>query len=194
MPKFPQLPRVVFGGPDPNYWRALGQFIEAFSTCEAVVFDVLAFHAGVSIPIAKAVFSGIRMDAAINLINRIVTEVHAVAPERGADLAKLFSQLRSIMDVRNKIIHYGTFVTIDKGRVASTARLALTPEKVQEHRASVEVLEAMTADIIRIYNALLWDLNRNRPSPSDPSLRDPWQYKPESPTAHRKGKSSDRRS
>jgi hypothetical protein len=102
-----------------------------------------------------------------------------MAPERRADLAKIFSQLRLITDMRNRIIHYGSYATTDKGRITTTARIALTPEKVQEHRASVDVLQAMTADIIRIWNALLWDMIPNRPSLSDPSLREAWQYNPD---------------
>jgi hypothetical protein len=84
--------------------------------------------------------------------------------------------------MRNRILHYGGLVTTDKGRITTTARITLTPERVQEHRASIEVLQAMTADVIRIHNALLWDMLPNRPSLSDPSLHEPWQYKPE-PTA-----------
>src|SRR5690349_15388889 len=117
------------------------------------------------------------MDAAIRYIHRIA-EVRSVAPERRTDLDKVFSQLRLITELRNRIIHYGSFVTMDKGRVTTTARFALTPERVQEHRASIEVLDAMTADIERMYNALLYDLNPKRPSLSDPSLNEPWRFKP----------------
>jgi hypothetical protein len=173
-----RLPNNIIVEPDPNYWRALGQFVEAFSACEGVVFSVLTFYAGVSIPVAKALFASTRIDAAINFINRIA-EARSMAPERRADLVRIFSQLRQITEMRNRIIHYGSYATTDKGRITTTARIALTPERVQEHRASVDVLQAMTADIIRIWNALLWDMLPNRPSLSDPSLLEPWQYKPE---------------
>jgi hypothetical protein len=99
--------------------------------------------------------------------------------ERRADLVRIFSQLRLIIEMRNRIIHYGSYATTDKGRITTTARIALTLEKVKETRASIDVLQAMTADIIRIWNALLWDMLPNRPSLSDPSLHEPWQYKPE---------------
>jgi hypothetical protein len=99
-----------------------------------------------------------------------------MVPERRPDLTKILSQLRLITEMRNRIIHYGSFVTTDKGRVTKTARGALTPKGAQEHRASIEVLEAMTADVSRIYIALLWDMNPNRPSLSDPSLTEPWRY------------------
>ena len=154
LPKDPYASRVLLVGPDSNYHRALGQFIEEFAACEGIVFSVLTFYAGVSLPVAKAVFARTRMDGAIDYINRIA-EARSMAPERRADLAKIFSQLKLITEMRNKIIHYGSFVSTDKDRITTTFRVALTRERVQEHRASIDVLEAMTADIIRIYNALL---------------------------------------
>jgi hypothetical protein len=181
IPADPSTARVLLVGPDPNYYRALGQFIEAYATCEGVIFSVLTFYAGVSIPVAKALFARTRMEGAVNYISRIA-EALSMAPERRADLRKIFSQLKLITEMRNRLIHSGSFVTTDKGRVTTTARIALTAEQLQEHRASIEVLEAMSADVVRIYNALLWDMNPNRPSLSDPSLTEPWQYKPEPST------------
>jgi hypothetical protein len=181
MPEDHPTPTVLAGEPDPNYWQALGQFIEVFSTCEGVVFSVFTFYADLTIPVAKALFARTRMEAAIDHILRLV-EAHSMVDERRAHLNKILSQLRLITEMRNRIIHYGSFVTSDKGRITTTARTAPTPEGAQEHRASVEVLRAMTTDVIRIYNALLWDLNPNRPSISDPSLREPWQYQRERST------------
>ena len=54
-----------WSGLDPDYHRALGQFIEAFAGCEGIIFSVLTFYAGVSIPVAKALFARTRMDGAI---------------------------------------------------------------------------------------------------------------------------------
>ena len=177
LPKDPDAARVLLVGPDPNYHRALGQFIETFSCCEGIVFSVLTFYAGVTIPVAKVLFGRTRMDGAIDYINRLV-EARSMVPERRPDLTKILSQLRLITEMRNRIIHYGSFVTADKGRVTKTPRGAVTPKAAQEHRASIEVLEAMTADVSRIYIALLWDMNLNRPSLSDPSLTEPWRYNP----------------
>ena len=142
------------------------------------MFSVVRFYADTSIAIAKAIFAGATFDRLIDCIRRI-TEVRGMAPERRADLDTIFSQLKSITDMRNRIIHYGTFVTRDKGRITSTARRALTAEQVEERGASVEILKAMTADIQRINTALLWDFDPKRPSLSDPSLSDPWRYIPE---------------
>jgi hypothetical protein len=74
-----RLPDNIVVGPDPNYWQVLGQFIEAFSTCEGVVFSVLTFCADVSIPVAKALFARTRIDAAIDYMNRIA-EARSLAP------------------------------------------------------------------------------------------------------------------
>jgi hypothetical protein len=174
----PSLSRVLVVGPNPRYWSALGEFLEAFTTCEGVMFSVLTFYAGVAFPIAKVLFSGKGMKESMNYIIRI-SEVQNMAQDRRADLTKIFAQLSAIADVRNSILHYGTFVTRDKGRVTSTARRALLPEKIQERRASITILKAMTVDIRRISTAILWDMNPKRPTSSDPSLAAPWQYTPD---------------
>ena len=99
----PALARIIVVT-DPNYYRALGEFIEAFSGCEAIVFSVLTFYAGTPIPIAKAIFSGQTMDSAIGHIKRLA-KVRGMAPERRADLARIFWQLKLIAEIRNKIVH-----------------------------------------------------------------------------------------
>ena len=75
---------IVIAGPDPDYYQALGQFIETFSCCESVLFSVLTFYAGVNIPVAKALFANTRMEAAIRYIERIA-EARSMVVERRAD-------------------------------------------------------------------------------------------------------------
>jgi hypothetical protein len=155
MPK-PPKPRHVFIKPDPSYLRVLGNFVEAFAQLEAMMFQSLRFYAGVETPTARALFSGTRVDAAMQNIRRI-WEVHPIAPGRKADMENLFQQIKLIADLRNKIIHYGTIVTSDKGRITSTVSRALTPDRVEEHRARKKDLSAMIDDIVVINTALAWD-------------------------------------
>ena len=188
----PPKPRHIFIKPDPSYWRVLGNFVEAFANLEAMMFQSLKFHAGVDTDIARALFSGTRVDAAMQYIRRI-WEVRPIAPGRKADMENMFAQIKLMSDLRNKIIHYGTFVTSDKGRITSTIVRALTPDRVEEHRASKKDLNAMIDDIRLINTALAWDYVP-LPIPAElstahqqtPALLQPWKYKPEQPTARQK--------
>lgn len=53
------------------YNLALGRFISVFSQVETELQGYLWKFAGVPAPTAQAIFSGVRVDAAIQLINRI---------------------------------------------------------------------------------------------------------------------------
>lgn len=167
---------------DPLYWSALGQFIEGYATTEAVMFQTLAFRSGVSTKMAQAVFSGVRTDAAIGYIKRIY-EAHGVKNDEQEEMEYVFTQLKLITDLRNWLVHYGSFVTTDAGRIASNITRAMTPEKITELRASVEVLESATDDIHKI-NDHLMSLMMLRGALIDvrardfPSLLRAWQYIP----------------
>jgi hypothetical protein len=190
MPK-PPKPRHIFLKPDPSYWRVLGNFVEAFADLEMMMFLSLRFYARLDSDIARALFSGTRVDTAIQYIRRI-WEVRPIAPGRKADMENMFGQIKLISDLRNKIIHYGTFVTSDKGRITSTVARALTPDRVEEHRATKKDLAAMIDDLRLINAALMWDL---LPPPAGtvetltqqtPILLQPWRHKPEPQAARRK--------
>lgn len=167
---------------DPRYWRVLGQFIEAFSLLEHSFFDSLCFYAGVDRKMGVALFSGTRVEAAIQYIGRIL-DTNPIAPGRRTDLETIFKQAKAINGIRNKIIHYGSFVTSDKGRITSTISRALLPSRVEEYRVSISIIKAMTTDITLICTSLYWDKLANDPSKTQitPILLDPWRYKPEPP-------------
>jgi hypothetical protein len=69
--KWPWSEAIAFLQPSPAYWQTLGQFIETFADIEARMFYLLASYSNVSIDVAKALFSGTRVEAAIKLIRRI---------------------------------------------------------------------------------------------------------------------------
>jgi hypothetical protein len=169
----------------------LGNFVEAFANLEAMMFQSLRFYARLDIDTARALFSGTRVDGAMQYVRRI-WEVRPIAPGRKVDMENVFGQIKLINDLRNKIIHYGTFVTSDKGRITSTIARALTPDRVEEHRATKKDLAAMVDDIRLINTALMWDFV---PLPTGtvatltqqtPILLQPWRYKPEPRAARRK--------
>ena len=58
--------------PDPVYFEALGRFAEEFAILEAVMFNTLAFYAKVPNNMARALFSGTRVRAAMGSVKRII--------------------------------------------------------------------------------------------------------------------------
>jgi hypothetical protein len=177
-----QRPRVIINvRADPEYWKALGRFVEAFASIETVMFALLAFYAKMPNDRAKAVFSGTRVDASVKLIRRLIA-VDDPGEERRRELELVFPQLGAINDARNDIIHYGSWVT-NEGRMSTNVSRAHLPQNVTWRPVSTAVLDAMTEDLHAIATHLV--LHRQLPSAEDARDRlarllmpEPWHYRP----------------
>lgn len=179
-----------------DYWHALGQFIDGFAWIESEMQLLIWQETKVPADMAKAIFSGFRLDQAKDLINRAREASGKTEDKR---LKRAFAQLTVITKARNDIVHYGaTFV----GEVfsVSNAIAAHVPNRIRETDVSPKVLLAMIADLYTIGNALSayqQELLRPDLSPDwepavvkhfDEGIKRlhqfadaPWQYKPPQP-------------
>src|SRR5687767_63683 len=87
------------------YWAALGEFVHAFSQVERELQELVFHLSGVSAQDGKALFHGMRVDAAKDAINRLLdargdTEIKA-------RLEEPFAHLGHIAGMRNNLIHWG---------------------------------------------------------------------------------------
>jgi hypothetical protein len=169
--------------PDPIYFEALGRFVHEFATLEAVVFNTLAFYAKVPNNMARALFSGTRVRAAMGLIKRI-TQIQDPGEENKTDLEYVFRQIEAINTLRDDILHQGSVLTDDKGRITSNIVRNLTPNRLVERSASTETLNAATADLSKISLHLVCQQTHPQASLVQRAaiegcavLKDPWQYK-----------------
>lgn len=183
----PGRARISFGD-DPEYWKTLGRFIEAFASAEIVLFNLTAYYAKMPIQIAKVILSGSRTQVCIEHIRNIMA-LENFRDEIKNELTEVFSHLAAINTARNHILHYGSFETNDMGRIASNIARA-TPDKIRELRVSPSILSAMTSDLYKIGNHLV--MLRIRPNNSFaerademPILRVAWEYKFPSPEKKR---------
>jgi len=174
---------IVDGTPDPVYFEAVGRFCSEFSILEAVMFNTLAFYAKVPNKMARAVFSGVRVRAAMGYIKRII-QIEDPGEENKRDLEYVFKQIEAINTLRDDILHQGSVLTDDKGRITSNIVRNFTPERLVERSASTDTLNAATADLTKI--GLHLALHSTCPQVSLAQraaiegcevLNDPWQYK-----------------
>ena len=181
---------------EPTYWQALGQFIETYAHTEAVLFETLASYTDIPIEVARAVFSGVRTDASMDFIRRIIA-VNGLETEKHTDPGELFEHLKFITDLRNHVVHYRSFLTDDSVRMASNITRALSPEKIKELRVSAEILGKATHDLEKIYAQLGMDILAPMLSLAQrarhlPVLNDAWLYKPP-PNPQKKVRKSSRK-
>jgi hypothetical protein len=179
------------------YRLALGEFVDLFSKVESFVRLCLRQYTKTPRSVANAVFSGVRVDTAINLLRRL-RETEQIDNDKWKDLSDVISQIKIITDRRNDILHHGAQGVEDGiGRVTN-ALFAHIEERIVEFPISAEILEDMTSDLrkimIHLYNQhlgrLKWPLSSDHERARE-ILREPWRYKPlPQPNA----KSGDRRS
>jgi hypothetical protein len=147
--------RVAFamlGKRDPDldkYYAALGEFIHAYSDVEAELQRTLWHHAGVKEPVAQAVFSGVRTEAAISNINRI-GEARKWSELKKRKFKSLFDQLQIINKLRNDIVHRGASLQADGTWLSSNEKFVHIAERTTTTPVSAAILNAAGADLFEI--------------------------------------------
>jgi hypothetical protein len=167
-----------------GYWLGLGIFVHQFAHVEMTLWITLAKLSGVGFQRARAVFHGVRSDAARSYINRILETTNAEQSVRD-DFQFIFTQLGYLTDARNSILHSGTTFNTEDGDFLSTnAMLALTDDRRKEFPVSQIILNQMVEDLKKINAHLLSFLFVGAP-PGIKSLNNldehkqrAWQYKP----------------
>lgn len=168
-----------------RYWEALGRFVHEFAQVEKMLFVTIRHLANVSIPIGRAVFSGVRSNVATGLITRALIAIEADEPTR-KDFETIFAQLGHITDARNLILHHGTVFNEGAEFEASNSLVALDRSRARKVPVSTEILEAMTADLEKIGDHLMFHEGRDwMPADSLERItgerrRAAWRYKPPS--------------
>jgi hypothetical protein len=135
-----------------DYWAALGKFVHLFSGVEALLQALVFKLAGVSDEIGKAMFPGLRVDVAKDVINRLLDAKGDVAAKER--LREPFAQLGQINAVRNNLIHWGAQDT-GNGLQVSNERIAHTKEKLRRYTVSAEMLADMREDLATIEWSIL---------------------------------------
>lgn len=128
---------------------ALGKFVSQFAGAENGLRSVLRHYSKTTVAISKAVFPGVRVEAACSYLNRLA-EIGAVPPREWSELKPVLDQLRVILRVRNDILHYGAS-NVDKETGAVTNKaVALTEERVGTIPISAKILDDLSADLMKV--------------------------------------------
>src|SRR5258708_3017078 len=85
---------------------AIGHFILQFSHAETWLNRVLQRLARVSDPVARAIFSGTRLQPMTDYIKAILANTE-IPEQKTEPLRTCMSQLLAINNVRNDLVHYG---------------------------------------------------------------------------------------
>lgn len=168
------------------YWAALGEFIHSFSQVERELQELVFHIARVTPKDGRALFHGLRIDAAKDAVNRLLDA--RGDDETKARLEDPFAQIGHIASMRNNILHWGASEEGDGNWFLVTNDfLAHTPAKLREFRVSVVNLMEMNMDLTKIGMHLSAEVHRGTFRPEffekimRPVLDAPWRYKPPQP-------------
>jgi hypothetical protein len=162
-------------------------------------FYALSWHAKTRHPIAKALFSGTRVEAASGFLRRLA-DADLIENAEWEQLGPVLAQLRYVNDIRNAILHYGAQgVAAGRALVADALR-ALTPERIRAFPISADILADLTYDCHKIYRDLIVH-HSGRPAligkhpELEAVLNSAWRYKPpqQAPSRPKENKSRSRR-
>ncbi len=142
-PALPPLADIDF-----EYQQCLGMFIEEYAHAEALVFLYLIHTINLSVPMGRALFSGVRVKEALGLIGR-VWEIEPPSPSIKEDLDEVFQHLSIITGVRNSIMHY-SYMSDEQVRTTSDVTRAHTVERIRQIPVPHEALFHMGRDLLKI--------------------------------------------
>lgn len=175
-----------------RYLTALGAFIESFADVERTLLLVLEHFAGTDDRVSRALFSGVRADAATKYISRLLISLRKSKADQDY-FQELFTRLGHITRIRNDIVHLGTNFEgrHQRGRMTASdfyvtnKRFALNKSRLRETPVSARILDDVTVDLQKIDFSLWAYLARGKPSEKEAleifafSLGRPWLYTPE---------------
>jgi hypothetical protein len=172
-----------------HYYLALGAFIDRFAIIEMLLTTTLARWAEVTDDVARAIFSGVRFDAATSYITRILA-VSDVPQSVKDEYQDLFTQLGHINALGNSIVHYGTEFNANKSWLTSNCHSALSEDRVRTFPVSTDILAEAIHDLRKARAHLLHLIGPTFIPDAILSsyvgqslLRAPWQYKPPAPAS-----------
>lgn len=164
-----------------DYWYHLGKFVHHFAQAENRLLYVVRELTNMADPIAGIVFSGTRLDAAKDLINKILDATGQA--DRKLRLGRTMDQLSAIGTIRNNVLHWGARHD-GQGLLVSNASLKPTPSKLKEFHITIEDFTKMIDDLERI-GLLIMTENNDKftfEGPWKEFALAPWRYKPPQPS------------
>lgn len=137
-------------GQDEIFERSLGRFMIAWADTELELYRVLIAYSGVTKAVGRAIFSGTRASAMINLLRSIAHNTQ-MAADRKQDLDHVFPQLTAINTMRDHLAHHAS----DSYSYPKDDPFTRVVANMRSSRFGNNTGYELTSDTI---NAMTWDL------------------------------------
>jgi hypothetical protein len=133
-----------------TYYEELGRFVARFSHVEVFLQQTLWNAARVEIPVAPAIFSGLKIEGCLQYLKRIADATEWTENQR-TRLEEITNRLGQINRLRNDVLHFGvSFDPTADGWLMSNKDFAHIPEKIRELSITPQLLRDASADLTKI--------------------------------------------
>jgi hypothetical protein len=175
--------RTISVLPDPRYWRSLGEFIEKFATAEIMLFFYLSACAQIPHKMANIFFSGFHSDQ-LSAMTRKVWTVLVPDEEIQKIVDAALIHFKAITEVRNSVVHYGSYSDSLTGRISSNIARARSQKLINPLSVSRNNMVKIIADLEKINHHLTFaylstinpTISREELRSGFPGLDASWQY------------------
>lgn len=164
------------------YHLALGSFVNQYSILESILNTILVSLSGVTQEIGKAIYSGTRIGAARDFINRILESTNQM--ELKERMKPYFDRVGLITSARDEILHYGASYKHDLGKIILTnSRSAHVERRLRIFTVEPDMLRDLESDTKTAYSGLLLEWLRDTDNAElfeilRQQMTQPWRYKP----------------
>jgi len=168
-----------------TYFLELGRFVHQFSSLENLMQIYLTLQTAVGMDVARACFSGVKMDLAKSYIKR-TREAQGFSEDDLLD--RVFAQITVLTNARNDILHHGTnFESLDSPAGSVTNKNFAMPGREYEFPVSPQILRDLAADVNAVKNGIAFLMTRDTKmkgpppefwEPFERAARAPWRYTP----------------
>jgi hypothetical protein len=125
-----------------------------FSGVETNLLSALWYLAKVESPTAQAVLTGIKVEGAIGLINRLA-DAQNWSKARKAEFKKFSDQLGLINKLRNDILHNGSNWTSSQTWTVTNRHSAHVPSRIRSYPVTAELLRSARRDLQKVEDDLV---------------------------------------
>lgn len=175
-----------------EFQKSIGALTLYWADLERVIRATLRHYAGVSKPVAKALFSGIRARPALDMIEAIAHNTD-LDPARVNDFKDLFPRIRSINTMRDLLVHNvdGSMIESDdldpRRRKLSNDHSTAREGNGKTYWVGSALVNDMSHDVVKCCWRLQahWEPGNNpfRPDGGPAGELAPWRYKHPQPVS-----------
>lgn len=191
--KAPEHIRIQYSTEDALFTRSLGELTIAWVQVERVLRLTIQRYAGVTEPVARALFSGTRARTAMEMVEAIAQNT-AMDSRRKEDLHEVFTIIRSINTMRDLLTHYAdgrmdvTDIT-DKTRELHSRHKSGKQSEGKIFSVSADLIKSMCHDLQECCRRLIDHFETEGELPPRTRAPAPWRYKPPQPKQRSRGRS-----